>query len=90
MDYVQPWGHRLGPSCHLISTLPGAEGTRELFAFAESIGLRRAWIQYIGTDKEHFDLFGERITRAKAAGATVLDRLAFVTAMRAKRAPVLT
>jgi len=85
MDHPQPWGHRLGPSCHLLSTLAGDAGRAELLAFAALIGLREAWLQKPGDATEHFDLFGSRIERARRAGAVEMDRAAFVAAIRAKR-----
>jgi hypothetical protein len=56
-------------TAHLVSTLPGAEGTEELVAFALSIGMRRSWIQYEGTHREHFDLMGVKCAEAARAGA---------------------
>lgn len=85
MDAAQVWGHRLGPSCHLISTLAGDEGRAELLAFARRIGLREAWLQNAGQASEHFDLFGSRIERARVAGAKELGRADFVNVIRAKR-----
>lgn len=40
---------------HILSDLPGVEGTHELVAFAARYGLRPEWIQYAGTYREHFD-----------------------------------
>lgn len=40
---------------HVLSDLPGAEGTRELVEFVGRYGLRPEWIQYAGTYREHFD-----------------------------------
>lgn len=84
-DKVLPWGHRLGSSCHLFSTLHGADGTRELLAFTVRIGLREAWIQFRGLPKEHFDLFRGRVAAADAAGAVLFDRRQFVNTIRTKR-----
>ena len=72
-------------TAHLVSTLLGAEGTAELVAFAESIGMRRAWIQHEGEPREHFDLMGSRCERAIKAGATV-DRNLLASTIGAKRA----
>ena len=33
-----------------------ADTTEELLAIADTIGVARRWIQYPGTDKEHFDI----------------------------------
>ena len=77
---------RLGKSAHLVSDLPGEEGTTELVAFAWRIGMRSAWIQKAGTEHEHFDVFEGRYQRALDAGAKVVTRLELVTIFRAKRA----
>lgn len=73
IDEPQQWPHgigpKVGPSCHLVSTLAGAAGTAELVAFAESIGMKAKWLQKRGTYGEHFDVFGARIARAIRAGA---------------------
>lgn len=72
-------------TAHLLSTLHGKEGTRELVAFAASIGMDPAWIQRRGEPREHFDLLGkERCGRAQAAGATV-DRRLLAETLGAKR-----
>jgi hypothetical protein len=71
-------------TAHLVSTLPGAEGTAELVAFAKSIGMLERWIQYRGEPKEHFDLMGNRCERAVKLGA-VVSRLLVGATIRAKR-----
>ncbi|MGH2514995.1 MAG: hypothetical protein ACRDHP_05005 [Ktedonobacterales bacterium] len=40
---------------HVLSDLPGQEGSRELRAFVVHYGLRPEWVQYAGTYREHFD-----------------------------------
>jgi len=37
--------------CHMI-----ADTTEELLAMADRIGVQRRWLQYPGTDREHFDI----------------------------------
>ena len=73
VDPLRQWDHglgpRMGPSCHMCSTLHGEVGTEELVAFAMKIGMRRSWLQHPGTEHEHFDLFGARRARAVSAGA---------------------
>lgn len=72
-------------TAHLISTLSGEAGTRELCAFAGSIGMELRWLQHAGEPREHFDLIGvSRCDRARAAGATVDRRLLGLT-LRDKR-----
>ncbi len=82
------WDKARGPSCHLISTLPGEDGTAELLAFGQSIGIPDIAIQYEGTHREHFDLFGHRITDAGAAGAGKVSYGDLARAIRAKREAV--
>ncbi|WP_417450797.1 DUF4031 domain-containing protein [Kordiimonas sp.] len=79
------WGHRFGPSSHLLSDLPGLDGTCELTAFGHDIGLMPGWLQYQGRDKEHYDLFGPRINWAVEAGAVVVHRRELVKIIRQKR-----
>lgn len=56
---TRPWlraGVRRGDRMyHVLSDLPGADGTRELISFVGHYGLRPEWIQYAGTYREHFD-----------------------------------
>ena len=48
-DFNAPFGRML--MCHLV-----ADTTGELLAMVDKIGVNRKWIQYPGTDKEHFDI----------------------------------
>lgn len=64
---------RFKRTAHMMSDLPGDEGSIELAAFAAKIGLRAAWLQNRGTPTEHFDLFDGAIQRAISAGATVVE-----------------
>ncbi len=54
---------------HMMSDLPGAEGTNELIGFAIKLGLQKRWIQYPGTHKEHFDLTESKHKLAISKGA---------------------
>ena len=85
IDAPTDWGHRFGPSSHLICDIAGAEGTFELTAFAHQIGMAPAWLQNRGTEKEHFDLFGPRIDWALSHGAELVHRRKIVTIIREKR-----
>lgn len=70
---------------HCSSNLIGEEGTRELLAFGQQIGLREAWLQHRATAHEHFDLFDGAIDRARQAGAVqVSQREWFRLCVRAK------
>lgn len=79
------WDKARGESCHLISTLPGTEGTAELLAFGAQIGIPDIAIQYEGSHREHFDLFGPRIAEADKAGAAQVSYGDLARAIRAKR-----
>lgn len=83
------WKESLGPSSHLISDLPGEEGTAELVAFAERIGLRRRYLQSRGTRHEHFDIWGIKIQRALEAGALQIDKRRIVEIFRKKQEAML-
>ncbi len=85
VDQLRDWGWHHGPSSHLISTLPGEEGSAELAAFVEKIGLKRKWVQKPGTPREHFDLNERAHKQALAAGAVEVDWRSLVRAIRAKK-----
>ena len=86
LDPPIDWHGKFKGCSHMISTLHGAEGTEELKAFAKRIGMRAEWIQYPGTYKEHFDVFGTRRPRAVVAGAKEVTRKEWVEVYRDKRA----
>lgn len=46
-----------------------ADTSEELLAFADRLGLHRAWIQHPGTAKEHFDVTDRVRARALTLGA---------------------
>ena len=78
---------RLKASSHLMSDLPGQEGTAELDAFASRIGLRAEWRQNSGGPTEHYDLFDGAIFRAILAGSVeVTGRELVERCVRPKRA----
>ena len=90
MDEPHDWGgafnRRWGPSAHLLSDLAGEAGSRELADFMVAMGVPWAPVQHPGTYREHHDLAGDWIVRARALGAVVLDRASFVGILRRKRA----
>jgi hypothetical protein len=88
-DDPKIWDPKYGPSSHLMSTIPGEEGTKELKAFAKKIGLNPAWIQKEGTRKEHFDIFKSMINKAIQAGAKQVSSHELVRAIRIKAATSL-
>ena len=55
---------------HLMSDLPGEDGTAELVAFARRLGLNPAWIQHRGRPIEHFDVTEPKRQQALRLGAT--------------------
>jgi len=50
--------------CHMA-----ADSSKELLDMADKIGVARKWIQYPGTDKEHFDICKSKKARAIRLGA---------------------
>ena len=56
-------------ACHMVSDLPGDEGSRELMEFARRLGLRQAWVQEEDSPLEHFDLVATKRARAVELGA---------------------
>lgn len=70
---------RFKRTSHMMSDIPGEEGTRELLAFALRIGLKEEWIQHRGGSGEHFDLFDGAIGRAGKKGAIQLERIDLAT-----------
>ncbi|MFO0645783.1 MAG: DUF4031 domain-containing protein [Polyangiales bacterium] len=94
IDEARDWGgafnRRWGPSAHLVSDLPGEEGTRELVAFARSLGIPAVAIQHAGRYSEHFDLAGPWLEAARQAGAQLVDRYQLVAILRRKRSGATT
>lgn len=86
LDWGGAFNRRWGPSAHLMSDLFGDEGTRELVAFAEALGIPPMALQHPGTSREHFDLAGPWLEAARAAGATAIDHYQLVAILKAKRA----
>lgn len=85
---VEAFRGRRVTTAHLVSTLPGEAGTRELVDFAVRIGMRRDWIQHAGTYREHFDLIGKARCAAAIEAGAVVDRRALGEALRVKREAV--
>jgi uncharacterized protein DUF4031 len=67
--------------CHLMSSLDGPAGERELIAFGDEIGLMRSWLQY--KTRVHYDLTPKLRTRALQGGAISVDTAAFARARMA-------
>jgi len=63
VDSMQaPYGNMI--MCHMI-----ADTTEELLKMADDIGVKRKWIQYPGTNKEHFDICLSKKWKAIMLGA---------------------
>jgi hypothetical protein len=60
-----------------------ADTREELDAMADSIGMRRSWIQYPGTWKMHYDVTLTKRKLAIAAGAIEVDIREHLTKMKA-------
>lgn len=54
---------------HMMTTLEGQEGTKELITFARKLGLKPEWIQYPGERRQHFDLVESKRRKAVEQGA---------------------
>lgn len=64
--------------CHMI-----ADTAEELLAMADRIGVRRKWIQYPATPKEHFDIcLAKRELAVKAGALEVTARELFQRQLR--------
>lgn len=84
IDWGAGFNARFGPSSHLMSTLPGDEGARELADFVSRAGIPGR-PHHGGTWREHYDLAGPWVELARAAGAVPVDRAALVQILRARR-----
>lgn len=84
VDWGAPFNARYGPSSHLMSTVPGEEGAKELADF-----VRRAGIpgrpHHAGTWREHYDVVGAWHEIARGAGAVSVDRVELVRVLKARR-----
>jgi hypothetical protein len=65
--------------CHMI-----ADTTAELVGMAETIGVKRKWIQYAGTTKEHFDICWTKRKLAVNAGAIEISMRELMLRQKAK------
>lgn len=66
--------------CHMI-----ADTTDELMAMVDRIGVKRKWIQYPGTPKEHFDICGTKRTLAVKAGAIEISQMELAEKISARK-----
>lgn len=84
IDWGAPFNARYGPSSHLMSTLPGEEGARELRDFVQRAGIPGR-PHHPGTWREHYDIVGAWLDRAEAEGAARVDREGLVRVLKARR-----
>jgi Protein of unknown function (DUF4031) len=66
--------------CHMV-----ADSTDELLAMVDRIGVKRKWIQYSGTAKEHFDICLAKRALAITHGAVEVTQRQLYQIQRAKR-----
>jgi hypothetical protein len=88
VDSLESWGWRIRgrtvQSCHMFTDSVDIE---ELHAFAEQVGMRRAWFQPHRV-APHYDLTSSRRTLAVKAGAVEVGRRDASEIWRARRAAV--
>ena len=70
---------------HMISTLPGEEGHKELMDFATKIGMNHRWLQKSGTAEEHFDIKASKYALARDHGSTLVSSKIIVRHIQEKR-----
>ena len=70
---------------HLLSTLYGEEGHKELMEFAAKIKLNPAWLQKKGQHDEHFDIRGSKYYAARDNGSTLVSKQIIGETVLAKR-----
>lgn len=71
---------------HVLSDLTGVAGREELVAYVRAYGLRREWIQYAGTYREHFDVRADTGERMIADGGRLVTNRELGALLAAKRA----
>lgn len=83
IDNMQaPYGRMI--MCHMM-----ADTTEELLDMADKIGVNRKWIQYAGTDKEHFDICLSKRKKAIKYGAKELGWREMVEFMKRGRINII-
>ncbi len=79
-SFNAPFGRMV--MCHMM-----ADSTEELLAMADAIGVKRKWIQYPGTWKEHFDICRSKRALAVQRGAIEMDAVRLVERLRDRMTP---
>lgn len=79
--YVDNYNARFGRMimCHMI-----ADSTEELLQMVDKIGVARKWIQYLGTQHEHFDICISKKKLAIKNGAIEITARELVTKQKQK------
>jgi hypothetical protein len=85
-DLPHPGIRRGDRMYHMLSDLPGAEGTAELLAAARACGMPTRFIQYPGTYREHFDIHGPMVDILLARGARMVTNREVGLLLRSRRA----
>ena len=71
--------------CHML-----ADNSDELLSFSKILGLKKAWMQYPNTYKEHFDICEKYRVKAITHGAIVIDRRKMAMILRRKKESLLS
>ena len=66
--------------CHML-----ADSSNELLSFSEQIGLKKTWLQYKNTYKEHFDISEPYRKIAIEKGAIVVERRQIALILKTKK-----
>lgn len=69
--------------CHMV-----ADSREELDAMADKIGVARKWIQYPGSNREHYDICKSKRAKAVALGAKEVTAYELVRIVRTDGRPV--
>lgn len=80
-EAVWPFGRMM--MCHMV-----ADSREELDAMADQIGVARRWIQYPGSNREHYDICKSKRAKAVALGAKEVTAHELVCIVRADGRPV--
>jgi hypothetical protein len=87
-DLPRPGIRRGDRMYHLLSDLPGPEGSSELLDAARACGMPTRFIQYAGAYREHFDVHGPMVDILIERGARIATNREVGELLRMKRAAV--
>ena len=80
-EAVWPFGRMM--MCHMV-----ADSRAELDAMADKIGVARKWIQYPGSNREHYDICKSKRALAVKHGAREVSATDLVQIVRTDGRPV--